>query len=224
MTCAAVVLAAGGGLRFLASGGTGPKSLALLDGRALLDHVLASVEHVGFDEVVVVGGATDLSAWSNRSITVLHNHGWEAGIAAALAMALGYAHGQGYDSVVVGLADQPGVPAAAWRTVRQAADGPPIVVPVFAGRRGNPVRLHKSIWSLLPSTGDVGARLLMRACPELVVEVACEGDPTGIDTIHDLHGWTWLLDVATDKHATTKRRPHVLDPRITKGVPKREMQ
>ena len=158
MTVLGAVLAAGAGTRFLASGGSGPKQSAVLDGATLLERALASALDAGLDEVVVVGGAVDLGA---LAVTVLPNPHWAEGIATSLRVALERGERGGHDAVAT-----------------------------YDGRRGNPVRLARAVWADVPTTGDEGARALMRGRPDLVQEVPCDGRAGDIDTVEDLEGWS----------------------------------
>jgi molybdenum cofactor cytidylyltransferase len=187
VTTTAVLLAAGGGTRFV---GPTHKLLSILDGspvfRRSLDHVMSA----GFDHVVVVTGAVDLGL-NDPALTIVHNQRWEQGQAGSLQLAVAAAEERGSEYIVVGLADQPFIPASAWRTIAAAETTSPIVVATYDGVRGpNPVRLHRSVWSHLPTEGDEGARPLMRLHPEWVHEVACEGSAADIDTLEDLGSWT----------------------------------
>lgn len=186
----AVVLAAGEGRRFAASGAEGPKQLATVSGEPLVLRVVCRALDGGFDEVAVVQGAIDLRASLPESVTLLANRRWPRGIATSLQAALRHAQDHDHEAVVVGLGDQPGVTSAAWRSLRAAPSDPPIAVAAYAGRRGNPVRLHRSVWPLLPTDGDEGARTLMQERPELVGEVPCSGQPGDIDTLEDLDRWS----------------------------------
>jgi CTP:molybdopterin cytidylyltransferase MocA len=190
MTVAGVVLAAGAGRRFAASGGAGHKLLAELDGVPLVVRVLQAVLAAELDEVVVVHGAVDLTGVVPPAVVLRHNPRWAEGIATSLQVAVGYAAEAGHEAIVVGLADQPSVPTDAWHRVAAAPPDPPIAVAVYDGRRGNPVRLAAAVWPVLPETGDDGARLLMRRRPELVREVPCTGQAWDVDTVEDLERWS----------------------------------
>jgi CTP:molybdopterin cytidylyltransferase MocA len=189
VTVLGVVLAAGAGERFRASGGVGPKQLAEVDGQPLVARVVAVARAAGLDEVVVVAGAVGLSELDLGAV-VLDNPGWEGGIATSLQVAVRHAESAGHAALVVGLADQPGVTSGAWRAVAAAPDEPPIAVATYGDRRGNPVRLARSVWSELPVTGDQGARALMRLRPELVQAIPCDGRSDDIDTLEDLDRWS----------------------------------
>ena len=189
MTVAAVVLAAGGGSRF---SGDSHKLLAPFRGRPLVMWAVDAARSFGggFDEVVVVEGAVDLGEVLPADVVRLTNPRWAEGQATSLGVAVEHARAAGHSAIVVGLGDQPLVPARAWWTVRRAPLEPPIAVASYAGRRGNPVRLAAAVWDLLSFEGDEGARELMRREPSLWGEVACEGNPADVDTVEDLDQWS----------------------------------
>ena len=186
MTVAAVILAAGGSRRFHG----GPhKLLADFRGKPLVCWPIDAATAAGVDEVFVVWGSTDLRHVLPSHVTVVPNSQWPNGLATSLYAAIGAAAEARHEAIVVGLGDQPLVPAEAWRAVAFATDKP-IMVATYNGRRRNPVRLHRSVWHMVPRAGDEGARALYRELPDLVGEVACEGEPADIDTTEDLARWS----------------------------------
>jgi len=183
----AVLLAAGAGSRFA---GPTHKLLAPLAGRTVIEAALDAVAAAGFDSVVVVTGATEIPPHllDRPGFVERPNPDWALGQATSIAIGLRTVAELGARVAVIGLADQPFVSSAAWRAVARADS--PIAVATYDGVRGNPVRLRDDVWDLLPTTGDVGAREVMRLRPELVTEVACEGSAADIDTQEDLAPWT----------------------------------
>jgi len=182
----AVVLAAGGGSRFA---GDGHKLLVARNGRTVVEHaVSAALSALG--DVLVVTGAAQLpdAVVAMPGVRLLHNPDWAEGQATSLAAAVAAVAGDGtIDAVVVGLGDQPDITPDAWRQV--ATSTAPIAIATYDGRRRNPVRLHRSVWSLLPTTGDEGARVVIRLRADLVEEVPCSGSPDDIDTLEDVLRW-----------------------------------
>lgn len=192
----AVVLAAGAGSRFR---GHEHKLLARIGGVPIAARAITSALDAAIGPVVVITGALDLERElgghgdldrgtpGTGDVRFEHHPQWAAGQATSLHLAIETARQAGMDAVVVGLADQPFVPPEAWRAV--AASRAPIAVATYDGRRGNPVRLHRSVWPLLPTEGDEGARRVIRLHPDLVEQVPCAGSAADIDTWEDLQQW-----------------------------------
>jgi CTP:molybdopterin cytidylyltransferase MocA len=193
-SCGALVLAAGGGSRFV---GTTHKLLVEIAGKPVVRHVLEAVAASGVSPIIVVTGAVSLEEVlatplpGNPDVVVTHNDRWRSGMASSLQCGLVVARQRELAGVVVGLGDQPGVPASAWRQV--ADTDAPIAVATYHGVRRNPVRIHAELWDQLPHDGDEGARTLIRVRPELVAEVACEGNADDIDTADDVARWQQRL-------------------------------
>ena len=182
---AAVVLAAGHGSRYE---GDTHKLLAPFRGKPVVRWAVDAALEAGFDDVYVITGAVDLSDVLPDEVTVIENHSFAEGQATSLRAAVAVAEMDGHDALVVGLGDMPLVPASAWRLV---ADGEgQLVTASFNGNRTPPVKVVEDLWSLLPLSGDEGARSLIRMRPDLVNEVACTGEAIDIDTRGDLARWS----------------------------------
>jgi molybdenum cofactor cytidylyltransferase len=186
VTVVAVVLAAGAGSRFL---GPTHKLLAPFRGHTVVEAAVAAAVTAGIGPVVVVTGAVELPIVSSADsgAILVHNPRWAEGQATSVQVGIEHARSLGADSVVVGLGDQPLVTPEAWRSVAAATTA--IAVATYEGERGNPVKLDASVWAELPTSGDHGARHLIRLRPELVSEVACAGSSADIDTQEDLDRW-----------------------------------
>jgi molybdenum cofactor cytidylyltransferase len=180
------VLAAGGGSRF---DRPDHKLLTPWRGRPLVAWALDAAALAGLPRTWVVTGAVDLAGAVPDGVEVLVNDHWTDGQATSLQLAISAAEVCGLDAIVVGLGDQPMIPASAWMRVA-ATRTTPIAVATYQGRRANPVRLGRPVWDLLPTEGDEGARAVIRDQPDLVTAVACEGNPADIDTVEDLDAWS----------------------------------
>lgn len=178
-----VVLAGGAGTRF-----GGPKQLAALGGRPLLEHALDAATSA-LERVVVVLGAHAPAVrqrvrLSGAEVVVCED--WKAGMAETLKAgirALGDA-----DAAVVTLGDQPLVGAAAIERVVAARQPEALAVrATYGDAPGHPVVLERALFPrLLELSGDAGARQVLGSV--LVRAVPCEdvADPADVDSPEDL--------------------------------------
>ena len=175
-----LILAAGKGSRF-----GGPKQLAHLHGRPLLEHAVRAMTASPVGRVVVV-----LGSGADDVIAQVDLHGaepvvcerWEEGQSASLAFGLGEL--SECDAIVVTLGDLPNLSTNAIRRVIAArSDGAEAVRATYAGEPGHPVLLERELFERLRDvSGDHGARNLLLSVSQR--EVPCDdlGGGEDIDT------------------------------------------
>jgi molybdenum cofactor cytidylyltransferase len=191
---AGILLAAGKGARFDPDGKQNKllqampphgDSVALTSARhmlAALPTVLAAVRPgvVGSDAAALAAQLRDAGCKVAACPTA------EQGMGATLAFAL--AQLRDADGWLIALADMPHVqPTTITALVAALQRGADIAVPVYQGRRGNPVGFgRKHLEALLNVSGDRGARELLKLHAPTEVEVDDAGVLRDIDTPPDL--------------------------------------
>ncbi|WP_283133695.1 nucleotidyltransferase family protein [Rhizohabitans arisaemae] len=180
---AGLLLAAGSGSRL-----GRPKALVEYGGERLVDRGVRLLGEGGCDPVVVVLGAVDVAV--PRAV-VVHNPKWASGMGSSLRAGLAALPGHA-SGVVIALVDQPLIgPEAVRRLIAARA---PVAVATYGGSPRNPVFLAREHWAGAAelAEGDAGARVFLRAHPELVTPVPCDdvADPADVDTPEDLRRLT----------------------------------
>lgn len=191
-TIAALVLAAGQSRRM---GGVN-KLLSIIDGRPLVAGAVEAALRSRASPVIVVTGfqAQEVrSALDGREVTFVHNPDYARGMASSLRRGVN-AVPEEAAGVIVCLADMPRIAAAHLDRLvaTHAGDGDcSICVPVFDGRRGNPVLWDRRFFAELAAIeGDTGGRALLKQYADCVCTVEMEDDAIlgDIDTPGDLAG------------------------------------
>jgi CTP:molybdopterin cytidylyltransferase MocA len=180
VTISGVLLAAGSGSRL----GT-PKAQLVLNGRRLLDRGVDVLRAAGCDQCVAVLREPEPIG----DVVSVVNPDPDRGMGSSLRLGLGVCTGS---IAVVMLVDTPGVGADAVRRVCDAVQaGAKVAIASYKGHNVPPVAFAREVWDEVAelAVGDQGARGFLRAHPELVVSIACEGDPSDIDTAADLARW-----------------------------------
>jgi molybdenum cofactor cytidylyltransferase len=176
---AAVILAAGESRRF-----GSPKQLAELNGRPLLQHVVAAARQAALDPIIAVvppdlpfDGA-DVVCVSNPRPDLGMSHSLRLGFAAIPA---------GADAAMILLGDQPTVHRGLLSQLLGARGATPFV----AIRAGDlllpPVVVERSHFDVVRKpSGDIGLREVLRAQGALVTGIDVSILPVDIDTVRDL--------------------------------------
>ena len=172
---AAVVLAAGASKRM----GAANKLLTRVDGKPLVawavDAALASRSE---SVLVVTGHQGDAvrQALEERPVSCVHNPDFAGGLSTSLRAGITALAGHVAGALVC-LADMPRVTAGHMDRLIDAFDAAAIGVPVYHGRRGNPVLLPRRFFDeIMDIEGDVGARGLIARHAEAVRPVAIDDD------------------------------------------------
>ena len=200
------MLAAGAGTRF-----GGPKQLAALDGRPLLEHVLRAAEAVpGLDPLVVVLGAhaekirtgVDLGRfeavvapdWAEGQSASLHTGVRSCNLACRVSLPAGsetrHVRLQDLTPLLVLLGDQPRITPAAIAAVLGDGSLPGGVAArraTYGGVPGHPVLIGAALAARVGELrGDAGFRSLLERERIEPVEVGHLCDPADVDTPEEL--------------------------------------
>ncbi len=170
---AGIVLAAGQSRRM----GDANKLLAEIGGEPMVARAIDAVVASGAAPVLAVTGHEAekvRAALAGRSVRFVHNPDYAAGLAGSLRAAIAAVPAEAAGALVC-LGDMPRVTAAhIGRLIDafEASGEPAICVPTYRGRRGNPSLWHRRFFAeIAEASGDAGARRLMDAHPDSVVEV-----------------------------------------------------
>ena len=179
---AALVMAAGRSSRM----GPANKLLAEVDGQPMVRRVDAALASAAAPVIVVLGHDAHRVRAALRGCKVhfIENPDFAAGMSTSLRQGLA-AVPDDIDGVVILLGDMPRIDHAAIERLIAAfnpVEGRSICVPVWNGKRGNPVLWARRYFSEMTAiAGDVGARHLIGEHGDQVAEVSMPDDATLID-------------------------------------------
>jgi molybdenum cofactor cytidylyltransferase len=180
---AAVVLAAGESRRFGSA-----KQLAELDGRTLLEHVLALADAAGLAPIVAVVPVwlTRPAAMDDDRLRWIRNPHPERGMSHSLQLGFEALGGEVTAAVVL-LGDQPTIPPAAIAALLAARGEKPIVATMSGGHLAPPVLIERSHFDVVRQpSGDIGLREVLNDHPEWVAAIAMAEPVADVDTADDL--------------------------------------
>lgn len=184
----AVVLAAGASTRF-----GSPKQLLTLDGLPLVRRAAsAAVDAGAYPVVVVIGADATLVAPALsglKSVRTVVNHNWASGLASSLVTGLhSLFDGATLDGVLVTLADQPHVDAAALRILLAVFGSENrIVAATYQNTIGVPAVFGREhVAGLMNLTGDTGAGQWLRSHASEVKCIPLGDAALDIDTPSDV--------------------------------------
>lgn len=166
----------------------GTAKLALcVDGKPMLARTVASVRQAGLPILLVTGAHRQAVLSVAGSLPAVHADRHAEGLAESLKAGLCAAPAE-WDAALVVLGDMPFVqPETLGALAAALSAGACAVVPVSAGRRGNPAGFARSTWpALLALGGDQGARPLLDSLGVVAICVEDPGIHRDLDVPEDL--------------------------------------
>jgi molybdenum cofactor cytidylyltransferase len=166
MSVTAVVLAAGGSIRF-----GKPKQLAIFQGEPLVRRIVTAAKDAGCAPVVVVVGASAAQitpVLAGLPVSIIEHPNWSNGLGSSIAVGVKHAASivPDLDAAILLACDQPFVNAVMLRQLIQMhlENKKPIVVSAYADTLGVPALFDRSCFGdLLQLTGDSGAKGIILA-------------------------------------------------------------
>ena len=188
MSVAAVVLAAGGSIRF-----GKPKQLAIFQGEPLVRRIVTAAKDAGCAQVVVVVGASAAqitAVLAGLSISIIEHPNWSNGLGSSIAIGVKHAASiiPDLDAAILLACDQPFVNAVMLRQLIQMhlENKKPIVASAYAETLGVPALFDRSCFGdLLQLTGDSGAKAIILARRNDVTPFDFSAAAIDIDTAAD---------------------------------------
>jgi molybdenum cofactor cytidylyltransferase len=186
-TVAAVVLAAGRSVRM----GAQNKLVVDVLGTPMIARVVDALQAASVERVLVVTGHERErveAALAGRAVSFVHNPDYAVGMSTSLRAGV-RALSPDVDAALVCLGDMPWIAPAhvdALIDAFQPVEGREICVPVYQGKRGNPVLFGARFFDEMSQLeGDVGARALLDAHAEVVFPVLVDqsGVLVDVDTV-----------------------------------------
>jgi molybdenum cofactor cytidylyltransferase len=174
MMLVAAILAAGESRRM-----GSPKVLVPFKGVSFVQHLVNATRHsrIGTTRIVLGAGADEIgSQLGVDQSMILVNPDWERGQLSSVQAVI-RSLPDGTEGMILCPVDHPLVSAnlIAQLIHQFDANGAPIVLPAFRGKRGHPVIFRASLYpELLAASPDVGARQVVWAHPQEIEEVPTE--------------------------------------------------
>jgi len=188
MSVAAVVLAAGGSIRF-----GKPKQLAIFQGEPLVRRIATAAKDAGCAPVVVVVGASAAQiapVLAGLPVSIIEHPNWSNGLSSSIAVGVMHAASitPDLDAAILLACDQPFVNAVMLRQLIQMhlENKKPIVASAYAETLGVPALFDRSCFGdLLQLTGDSGAKGIILARRNDVTPFDFPAAAVDIDTAAD---------------------------------------
>lgn len=182
----AVILAAGESKRFCTTKMGDLKQCLPFGETTILGKVVGTVLQSSADKAVLVVGhranevKSCIGAYRNMPLQIVVNRQYKSGLSSSIKTGLRRIMDE-VDAVIFVLGDQPNVSVELINKLIQEykSSGAPLCVPVYDGKRGNPVLLGSEFFpDILKLKGDIGARELVeknfRSARTIIVDRATQ--------------------------------------------------